>query len=581
MLRFIVIVGLLLFALTAKKLVTWSNHIYTARSSGFVVRKSPVHLIDLWWLGLYPKLVPWLNYLSAAWTSGWLPLSKIFHLWHVGHEPFEQLGSDNIMLSSPNGNMLWSSDPETINQIANQAKNFRKPVEYFSFFDTYGPNMQTSLGDNWKAQRKMVAPAIGSHSNAAMWQSSLLQAERLTALMTADGPVISHMKDHMSEISLHCIAQCFFNKNLEYETIKEFPSRELPEGRFGFVEAMFTTIDKLGIIDSIPKSLRAYIPLKSIKRADKAYHDLHSYITEICDEALKKDATDRKDTDISIMDTLIASTRPESAERNGKVFFFLLSGHGTAGNTLGFMMFLLAIRQDIQADLHAHLDAELGGKPIDTWSVTDEFMRLYNGYTGAVLKEAMRLYNVVEFIPRRCTAEASVTDLNGNHFTIPRDTLCLLNFTAAFRHPSIWPAGPTANDPATGKYHPMLDFDPSRWDSFADKITKPSEVGLRTYFPFGLGGRACLGKSLGSIMMVGVLAYIFTHFSIELVPSHAVEEEATRTGADEKWVKERTQEQALQMLVDEVECNLLIELRKELPVRLVPRLVPQLVPQKV
>jgi cytochrome P450 len=160
------------------------------------------------------------------------------------------------MLSTPNGNMLWSSDPETINQISSQSKHFRKPVEYFSFFDTYGPNMQTSLGDDWKAQRKIVAPAIGNHSNAAMWQSSLRQAERLTELIMADSPVISHVKDHMSEISLHCIAQCFFDKDLEYETIKDFPSRELPEGRFKFVEAMFTTNDKLGIIDSIPKSLR-------------------------------------------------------------------------------------------------------------------------------------------------------------------------------------------------------------------------------------------------------------------------------------------------------------------------------------
>ncbi|KAH8692494.1 cytochrome P450 [Phaeosphaeriaceae sp. PMI808] len=489
MLHVVFIVGVLLFGLAAKKLVTWRNHIYTARSSGFVVHKSPVHLADLWWLGLYCKLVPWLNYLPAAWTSGWLP-------------------------------------------------QFRKPVEYFSFFDTYGPNMQTSLGDDWKAQRKIVAPAIGNHSNEAMWQSSLYQAERLAALMTVNGSVIDHMKDHMSEISLHCVAQCFFNKELEYETTRGFPSYKMPQGKFGFVEAMFTTIDKLGIIDSIPKSLR---------------------------------------------DTLIASTRPESAEKNGKVmdretltgnaFFFLLSGHGTAGNTLGFLMFLLAIRQDIQAELHTHLDAELGGKPMSTWSVTGEFMRLYSGYTGAVLKEAMRLYNVVEFIPRRCTEEASVTDLNGNHFTIPRDTLCLLNFTAAFRHPSIWPAGPTANDPATGKYHPMLDFDPGRWESFADKITKPSEVGLRTYFPFGLGGRACLGKSLGSIMMVGVLAYMSTNFSIELVPPRAVEEEAVRTGANEEWVKERTREQALRLLVDEIECNLLIELRKELPVRLVPRMI--------
>jgi cytochrome P450 len=160
------------------------------------------------------------------------------------------------MLSAPNGNMLWSSDPETINQIATQGAKFTKPVEHFSFFDTYGPNMQTSVGDDWRSHRKIVAPAIGPHSNAAMWQIALHESKRLTDLMMKDDPVITHMKDHMSEISLHCITKCFFDKDLEYETIEEFPTPELPSGRFGFVEAMFTTIDKLGIIDSIPKGLR-------------------------------------------------------------------------------------------------------------------------------------------------------------------------------------------------------------------------------------------------------------------------------------------------------------------------------------
>jgi cytochrome P450 len=277
---------------------------------------------------------------------------------------------------------------------------------------------------------------------------------------------------------------------------------------------------------------------------------------------------------------LIAGTKPESAEKHGKVmsrdtlignvFFFLLSGHGTAGNTLGFMMFLLAVRKDIQTEMQAHLDSELGDKPEETWTVTGEFMRLYNGYTGSVLKEAMRLYNVVEFIPRRCLTDTPVTDLSGNQFTVPRDTLCLLNFTAAFRHPKIWPARPGCKD-STGHYHPMLDFDPTRWNSYGDKITKPADVGLRTYFPFGLGGRACLGKSLGSIMMIGVMASIFKDYSVELVAPRAIEEEAARFGASEEWIKKRTYDWALKMLVDEVECNLLIELRKELPVRLVPR----------
>jgi len=152
--------------------------------------------------------------------------------------------------------MLWTGDPEVINHIAGQGTKFVKPVELFSFFDTYGPNMQTSVGNDWKSHRKIVAPAIGPHSNAVMWQTALRESKKLTSMLIKDGPVVTHMKDHMSEISLHCITQSFFNKELEYETIREVSTPELPSERLGFVKAMFTTIDKLGIIDSIPKRLR-------------------------------------------------------------------------------------------------------------------------------------------------------------------------------------------------------------------------------------------------------------------------------------------------------------------------------------
>ncbi|KAI4193812.1 MAG: hypothetical protein LQ346_003822 [Caloplaca aetnensis] len=490
--------------------------------------------------------------------------------------------------------MLWSGDPEVINQIAGQGTKFVKPVELFSFFDIFGPNMQTSKGKSWRSDRKIVAPAIGPHSNAAMWQAALHESKKLTEILVKDDPVVSHMKDHMSEISLHCITKSLFDTELEYETTNVFPSPELPAGRLGFVEAMFTTIDKIGIIDSIPKGLRAWLPSKVVKRADKAYWDLRGHMSDMCDQASKVDKRNPVTTDKNVMDALTAGTRPESSEQHGKVlsrdnlignvFFFLLGGHGTAGNTLGFLIFLLAVRQDIQTQLQAHLDTQLGDRPPAAWSVEADFPPLYTGYTGAVLKEAMRLYNVVEFIPRRCTADTPVTDLGGAQMVVPKDTLCLLNLTAAFRHPQIWPAKKKkdkvgCND-ATGRYHPMLDFDPARWDGSrgGENIIKPSDVGSRTYFPFGLGPRGCLGKTLASVMMVGVLAAVFKEYSVELVAPPVVLEEAEarkkegdEEAAGEEWIKKRTYEWALGMLVDEVECNLLVELRKELPVRLVPR----------
>ncbi|KAL8936563.1 MAG: hypothetical protein Q9216_004865 [Gyalolechia sp. 2 TL-2023] len=177
-------------------------------------------------------------------------------------------------------------------------------------------------------------------------------------------------------------------------------------------------------------------------------------------------------------------------------------------------MSLLTVRQDIQSEVQAHLDTQLADKPAGDWTVNEEFTSLYAGYTGSVLKEAMRLYNVIEFIPRRCTADTPVTDLAS--------------------------------------------------------ITKPSDAGVRTYLPFGLGRRACLGKSLGPIMMVGDLAAVFIKYSVELVAPLLVRREAGKIGAGEEWIKDRTYDWALRMLMDEVECNLLTELRKELPVRLVP-----------
>lgn len=165
--------------------------------------------------------------------------------------------------------MLWTSDPEVIGQIAGQGSKFVKPVENFSFFDLYGPNMQTAVCEDWRSHRKIVAPAIGPHSNTMMWRSALEESRKLANLWIKKGPVIDHMKDHMSEISLHCVADTFFGKTLGYETTEEFPAPESRAGRLGFVEAMFTTIDKIGLIDSIPERIRG---MRCISAAKEIRH---------------------------------------------------------------------------------------------------------------------------------------------------------------------------------------------------------------------------------------------------------------------------------------------------------------------
>ena len=104
--------------------------------------------------------------LRVGMTNESINVSRIFHLWPVGHQPFDKLESDNIIFFSSSRNMLWTGDPEVINQIARQGTSF-------SFFDSYGLNMQTFTGKDRKSRRKLVEPAIVPRSNAAMWQAAL------------------------------------------------------------------------------------------------------------------------------------------------------------------------------------------------------------------------------------------------------------------------------------------------------------------------------------------------------------------------------------------------------------------------
>ncbi|TGO48571.1 hypothetical protein BOTNAR_0468g00050 [Botryotinia narcissicola] len=187
-------------------------------------------------------------------------ISRIFHVWHVRYTPFEDLNTDKIMLSSPSRNMLWTADPELIDQISSQAARSVKPVELFGFFGIYGPNMQTTINDDGKLHRKMIAPPIGSHSNIKMWQASLFETKKFTDLLIQKISKVTLMKDCLFELTLHCVIQSLFDPELTFEYFKEGSTSSKQVERTGFVEAMFTTIDKMEVVDNISSRIRGKSP---------------------------------------------------------------------------------------------------------------------------------------------------------------------------------------------------------------------------------------------------------------------------------------------------------------------------------
>ena len=235
---------------------------------------------------------------------------------------------------------------------------------------------------------------------------------------------------------------------------------------------------------------------------------------------------------------------------------------------MAFTLLLLAVYPEDQQRVQAELDQQLSTRPKEEWSVERDYQVLQQGYLGAVLKEVLRLYCVVQFLLRRTVTATPVVDSKGRNATIPDNTFVVLNFAAAFKNPALWRQREVlAERRAELHDSPAIYFDPSRWLPGGDTLDT-NESDAPVHWPFGQGPRQCPGKGFAQIEMTAAMATIFKDYSLEL----AVDEETLRAcNGDSGLAWTKTRDQALRMLIDDVEANINIQMLKELPLRLVKR----------
>lgn len=237
---------------------------------------------------------------------------------------------------------------------------------------------------------------------------------------------------------------------------------------------------------------------------------------------------------------------------------------------MAFTLILLTVYPEYQSRVQEELDAQLGGLPKEEWTVKHDYQALQKGYVGAAIKEVLRLYCVVQFILRRTATAMPVLDSKGKSHLIPENTLCLLNFSAAFQNPATWPERKVSPQRRAELHDsPAINFDPSRWfEAAGHDETESKDSDISAFFPFGQGPRSCVGRAFAQIEMTAAIATVFKDHSLELV----VDEQTTRAcNGDSKLTWEKTRDKALRILIDDVEANINIQLLKELPIRVVRR----------
>lgn len=169
----------------------------------------------------------------------------------------------------------------------------------------------------------------------------------------------------------------------------------------------------------------------------------------------------------------------------GQAFVFLLAGHETTSNSLGFTSYLLALHPDCQRKLQEEVDEFFAQHALPDYTNVQELK-----YLDMVMSEALRLYPAGFKFPRAIERSCEV-----NGVRLPKGAWLEIPVGFLHRDPERWP------EPEK--------FIPERFTPEAKASRHPF-----TYLPFGAGPRSCVGMRLAQLETKMALARLFHKFTI-------------------------------------------------------------------
>ncbi|KAJ7512874.1 cytochrome P450 monooxygenase [Mycena galericulata] len=182
------------------------------------------------------------------------------------------------------------------------------------------------------------------------------------------------------------------------------------------------------------------------------------------------------------------------AELTAEALTLLIAGSDTTSNSTCAIVYHLAANQGAQARLQAELDEQLGTED-EKVATGEQVKRL--PYLDACIAEALRIHSTSALGLPRIVPEGGL--VIGSDTFRPGAVLSVPSYTI-HRDVGVWGADVEA-------------FRPERW-LVDDKEKK--DLMARTYNPFSVGPRACVGRNLASLELQIIVASILRRFHFVL-----------------------------------------------------------------
>ncbi len=390
------------------------------------------------------------------------------------------LGRSSILLNGP----------EAIHHVlvANTANYRRSPASTRVLRPIIGNGLVISEGDNWKLQRRTIAPALAPRVMPMLARHIVSATDQaLTRLASQSGEPVNLLLT-MQSLALDIAGRSMFS---------------LETDRFG--DTMRGMLEEYAEHYAQPRMLDMLLPLSVPAPTDFGRARFNRRWMALVETILaRRLATPQPETPRDLFDLLRAARDPETGagftpdQLRDQVATLILAGHETTGVTLFWALIMLAEAQDEQ-DWLAEEAAAAHIEPETAHATSATLTR-----ARAVANEAMRMYPAVFMIVREAIIEDRIGDLR-----VPKRSVVMVSPWVVHRHHELW------QDPGI--------FRPARF--MPDQPAPPRFA----FMPFGAGPRICVGAQFAMTELVLVLSAMIGRFRLTRVDTRPVVPTATVT----------------------------------------------------
>ena len=416
-------------------------------------------------------------YARRRWVNFGEPIPLFEHL----HKIFGKIAHYRFMGTT----IVFINDPDYINEIlVNQAPSFVRERTLKRMKILLGEGLITSDDPIHIRQRRIAAPAFHRQRIAGyagqIVSSAAASADRWTAGQHID------IADEMMQLSLHIVARTLFDSEVTADVLSVRDEVNTIMGLYNFLVA-FPRLESV-----------LHWPIPGVIKFRRSRAKLDALVATMI--ANRRALTNTQLEQRSDLLSMLMAARDEDAsgatmsdtQVRDEVLTIFLAGYETVANALTWTWYLLSQNPEAAARMYAEVEQVLG----TSTATVESFPRLK--YTEMVFAESMRLYPPAWAMGRQSTVPVEI-----GPYRLPPKTHFFFSQYVMHRSPEFWP------DP--------LAFRPERHTPEA-RANRPRFV----YFPFGGGGRQCIGEGFAWMEGVLSLATIAQRWRLHFVPQFPV-----------------------------------------------------------